>query len=119
MPVTKPRKPSVKHKPSHVAQVLYECGGITKDAAKKLLMTDATVRAYIKKYPVCREAREGALSDLKDIATDTLISWVKKKDKQATFFVLSRFRQKDGTWTSKQDESEPDTAEEPLEFVSK
>lgn len=117
MPVSKSRKPPVKHKPSHVAQVLYECGGITKDAAKKLKMTEQTVRAYIKRYPSCREAREEALVDLKGIATDTLISWVKKKDKQATFFVLSRFRQKDGTWTSKQDESEADAAEEPLEFV--
>ena len=106
MASTAPKKPPVKQKPSFVAQVLMECGGVTKDAAKKLKMTEGTVRAYIRKYPSCKEAREDAMIDLKEIAGDTLINLVKYQDRQATFFVLSRFRQKDGTWTARQDDGE-------------
>lgn len=112
----KKRKPPVTHPPKHVAQVLYECGGITKDAAKKLKMAEGTVRKYIKKYASCREAREEALIDLKSIATDNLIDLVKvQKDKQATFFVLSRFRLPDGTWvTNKNDSEDSEGSEEPI-----
>ena len=106
MASTAPKKPPVKQKPSFVAQVLMECGGVTKDAAKKLKMTESTVRAYIRKYPSCKEAREDAMIDLKEIAGDTLINRVKAQDRQATFFVLARFRQKDGTWTARQDDGE-------------
>lgn len=112
----KKRKPPVTHPAKHVAQVIFECGGITKDAARKLKMTEPTVRAYIRKYASCREAREEALIDLKSIATDNLIDLVKKqKDKQATFFVLSRFRLPDGTWVmKKEDEGDSEGSEEPI-----
>ena len=112
----KPKKPPVSHKPSYVAQVLYECGGVTRDAASRLSMDANTVRSYIRKYPSVREARESAMDDLKDMATSNLVNLIKEKDKAATFFVLSRFRQKDGTWTQKQDESESEAKEEPLEI---
>ena len=117
-PKKKKKKIPVRHPAKHVAQVIVECGGITKDIASKLKVAEGTVRAYIKRYPSCREAREEALFDLKSIATDNLIDLVKvQKDKQATLFVLSRFRQKDGTWTSKQDENnEGDGPEEPIEI---
>lgn len=112
----KKRKPPVAHPAKHVAQVIFECGGITKDAARKLRMTEQTVRAYIKKYASCREAREEALIDLKSVATDNLIDLVKnQKDKQATFFVLSRFRLPDGTWAmKKEDEVDSEGSEEPI-----
>lgn len=113
----KKRKPPVSHPVRHIAQVIFECGGITRDAARKLKMADSTVRAYIKKYPSCREAREEALIDLKSIATDNLIDLVKKdRDKQATFFVLTRFRMPDGTWVMKKDEDgdESEGPEEPI-----
>jgi hypothetical protein len=109
-------KPPVTHKPAYVAQILHECGGITKDAANKLNMRPETVRSYIKRFPVVKDAREEALNDLKQIATENLIEWVKEKDKGATYFVLSRFRQKDGTWTYEREEEKEDK-EEPLEFV--
>lgn len=118
MPNSSTRKVPVRHPAKHVAQVICECGGITKDAAKKLKMTEQTVRAYIKRYPSCQEAREEALADLKSIATDNLIDLVKnQKDKAATLFVLSRYRQKDGTWAQKQSEdSEGEGPEEPIEI---
>ena len=112
----KPKKPPVSHKPSYVAQVLYECGGVTRDAANQLCMKEETVRAYIRRYPSVKEARETAMLDLKDMATDNLIDFVRAKDKAATFFVLSRFRLPDGTWAQKQDESESEAKEEPLEI---
>lgn len=112
----KSRKPPVTQKPSFVAQVLYECGGVTRDAAERLNMSEGTVREYVRKYPAVREARESAMDDLKDMATSNLIELVREKDKAATFFVLSRFRQKDGTWTQKQDENDAAKPEEPIEF---
>lgn len=112
----KKRKPPVTHSAKHVAQVIFECGGITKDVARKLKVTEDTVRRYIRKYASCREAREEALIDLKSIATDNLIDLVKmQKDKQATFFVLSRFRLPDGTWVmKKEDEGDSEGSEEPI-----
>ena len=112
----KPKKPPVTHKPSYVAQVLYESGGVTRIAAGKLNMDVATVRSYVNRYAVVREARTAAMDDLKETATANLVDMVNSGDKAATFFVLSRFRQKDGTWTQKQDESEAEAKEEPLEI---
>lgn len=116
-PSAKKRKPPVRVAASHVAQVILECGGITRDVARKLCVNENTVRAYIKRYPSCREAREDAISDLKSIATDTLLSLVRSKDRQATFFVLSRYRQGDGTWTARQEESQEESTEEPIEII--
>lgn len=111
----KKRKPPVTHPVKHVAQVIFECGGITKDAARKLKMTEATVRSYVKKYASCREAREEALIDLKSIATDTLIEMVRKKDRQYTLFVLSRVRLPDGTWVTKKEAvGDSEGSEEPI-----
>lgn len=110
------RKPPVSHTPEFVAQVIVEAYGNTGVAAKKLKMTPATVRNYIKKYPVCKDAWEEAISDIVGQAEQNLYEFVMERDKQATFFVLKTL--------AKQKYSEGQVGqtvqqEEPLEFVLK
>lgn len=107
------RKPPVSHTPEYVAQVIVESYGNTGIAANKLKMTPATVRNYIKKYPVCKEAWEEAVSDIVGQAEQNLYEFVMERDKAATFFVLKTLAK------NKYSEGQVQQAvqEEPLEFV--
>lgn len=112
---TKVKKPPVSHTPEYVAQVLVECFGNTGAAAHKLKMTSATIRNYIKRYPVCKEAWEEAVSDIVGQAEQNLYEFVMERDKQATFFVLKTLAKQ------KYSESQPiqTQPEEQLDFVLK
>jgi hypothetical protein len=110
--VNKPKKPPVSHKPSYVAQILFECRGVTGDAAHKLQMSVDTVRDYIRRYPACREAREDGIGALLTQAEDNLIEMVYSKDKAATFFVLKTLGKK--RWSEQ--EKETTEKEEDIEF---
>ena len=109
------KKIPVRQTPKAVAQALFECGGVTRDAAVKLRMSEQAVRIYVNKYPECKEAREFALDDLREMAQDNLIDMVRQKDRKATFFVLSRFR-RGSSWVSTEKEEVTTENEEPLEF---
>lgn len=84
----KPRKPPVSHPPTFVAQIITECLGHTGNAAIKLKMTPASVRSYIHKYPVCKDAYEDALTDIVGHAEQNLYEFVLDGDRTATLFVL-------------------------------
>ena len=107
------RKPPVSHTPEYVAQVIVESYGNTGIAANKLKMTPATVRNYIKKYPVCKDAWEEAVSDIVGQAEQNLYEFVMERDKAATFFVLKTLAK------NKYSEGQVQQAvqEEPLEFA--
>lgn len=107
------RKPPVSHTPEFVAQVIVESYGNTGIAANKLKMTPATVRNYIKKYPVCKDAWEEAVSDIVGQAEQNLYELVMERDRQATFFVLktlAKHKYSEG-------QVQQTAVEEPLEFV--
>lgn len=110
----KPRKPPVTHKPSYVAQVLYECRGITRDAADKLMISTTSVLNYIRNNPCCRDAREAGISDLLSVAEDNVMELVYNKDKAATFFVLKTLGKR--RW-NENEETGKEEKEEDLEFV--
>ena len=110
----KSRKPPVTHKPSYVAQVIYECCGNTADAAAKLRVTRKTVLSFIRKYPACKEAREAGIDELLGVAEDNLCEMVYAKDKAATFFVLKTLGRK--KWSEKESTQDVEDKEEPLEF---
>lgn len=82
------KKPPVSHPPSFVAQILAECHGHTGLAASKLKMSRETVRAYIRKYPECKEARDAGVGDIVTEAEYNLAEFIAEGDRQATFFVL-------------------------------
>lgn len=110
---TKIRKPPVSHTPEYVAQVIVESFGDTGIAATKLKMTPATVRNYIKKYPVCKEAWQEAVSDIVGQAEQNLYEFVMERDKAATFFVLKTL----GKHKYSEGQAQQVIQEEPLEFV--
>lgn len=113
--IPKIKKPPVSHTPEFVAQVIVESFGNTGIAANKLKMTPATVRNYIKKYPVCKDAWEEAVSDIVGQAEQNLYEFVMERDKAATFFVLKTLaRQKYA-----EGQVQVVQQEEPLEFVLK
>lgn len=110
----KTRKPPVSHTPEYVAQVIVESYGNTVSAAHKLKMTAATVRNYIHKFPVCKDAWEEAVSDIVGQAEANLYEFVMERDKSATFFVLKTLaRQKYS------EEQQQTRQQESLEFVLK
>lgn len=106
------KKPPVSHKPSYVAQVLYECRGIVPMAAAKLMMDPQTVRKYINKYPQCKEARMEGIKTFQDIAENNLYDLLQAKDRTATLFVLKTIGA--DTWGEREAKSED--IEEPLEL---
>jgi len=112
------KKQKVKVSPTaeQVANALYECGGITRDAANMLKCSIVTVRRCIKRYASCREARETGLDDLREMAQDNLIDMVKDGNERATFFVLTKKRTCGNVWVSADKEIESTEQEEQLEF---
>lgn len=109
----KVRKPPVSHTPEYVAQVIAESYGNTGIAAHKLKMTVATVRNYIHKYPVCKDAWEEAIADIIGQAEQNLYEFVMERDKQATFFVLKTLAKNKYS----EGQVQQNAVEEPLEFV--
>lgn len=107
------KKPPVSHTPEYVAQVIVESFGNTAIAAQKLKMTTPTVRNYIRKYPVCKDAWEEAVADIVGQAEQNLYEFVMDGDRQATFFVLKTLAKNKYS----EGQVQQTAVEEPLEFV--
>jgi hypothetical protein len=77
-----------KLKPSQVAEALTRARGLISIAARSLRCSDSTVRNYIDRHEVCRQAVEHARGLLVDVAEARLGMAVERGEPWAVTFCL-------------------------------